>query len=276
MTQVELAITMKNIVLPIHDDAGQEARLRCALDIVRAVGGRLHCLGISLVPMPADSSFDGVGGAILLQNACTREKTNRIGIERRLESEDVPWSWVDMTGPFADCVEDAALLADLIVLSCTFDESPYADLRGTTAEIISRTGKPIFAVPDDVRKFAADGHALVAWDGSARAAAVLQAAVPLLRHARKVTLLEIDDGSIGMPAKVAAEYLFLHGIHARLMRDYALAQPVGEILLADVAARHADYVVMGAYGHSRAVEAVFGGVTRFMLNRTDVPVLMVH
>ena len=42
---------MKNVLVLIHDDAGQEARLQAALDVVRNLDGHLACLevaGISL------------------------------------------------------------------------------------------------------------------------------------------------------------------------------------------------------------------------------------
>ncbi|XUX13735.1 universal stress protein (plasmid) [Aminobacter sp. BA135] len=38
----------------------------------------------------------------------------------------------------------------------------------------------------------------------------------------------------------------------------------------------ADLVVMGAYGHSRLREKLFGGVTKSMLNDLSMPVLMAH
>jgi nucleotide-binding universal stress UspA family protein len=34
--------------------------------------------------------------------------------------------------------------------------------------------------------------------------------------------------------------------------------------------------VLGAYGHSRLVQAVFGGTTKTMLEQTDLPVLVAH
>ncbi|MEO1161475.1 MAG: universal stress protein, partial [Pseudomonadota bacterium] len=38
----------------------------------------------------------------------------------------------------------------------------------------------------------------------------------------------------------------------------------------------ADLLVMGAYGHSRVREFVFGGATEHVLNNMTVPVLMSH
>ena len=51
--------------------------------------------------------------------------------------------------------------------------------------------------------------------------------------------------------------------------------------MTDVLNRHlmdtgADLLVMGAYGHSRLREALFGGATREMLELCKVPMLMAH
>jgi nucleotide-binding universal stress UspA family protein len=49
---------------------------------------------------------------------------------------------------------------------------------------------------------------------------------------------------------------------------------VGDVLLAEAAAFGADLVVMGAFGHSRLSERVFGGVTRTALLEAALPVLV--
>jgi nucleotide-binding universal stress UspA family protein len=36
----------------------------------------------------------------------------------------------------------------------------------------------------------------------------------------------------------------------------------------------ADFLVMGAYTHSRLREALIGGVTAYMLKQADMPILM--
>jgi nucleotide-binding universal stress UspA family protein len=47
-------------------------------------------------------------------------------------------------------------------------------------------------------------------------------------------------------------------------------------LLTFAGIRQVDLIVMGAYGHSRLRELLLGGVTRTMLDRMTVPVLMAH
>ncbi len=48
---------------------------------------------------------------------------------------------------------------------------------------------------------------------------------------------------------------------------------VGQTLLDRAASLQADLLVMGAYGHSRLRELVFGGATRHVLFEADLPVL---
>ncbi len=50
----------------------------------------------------------------------------------------------------------------------------------------------------------------------------------------------------------------------------------GANVLAHAAAVAADLLVMGAYNHSREHESVFGGATQHVVDRTTMPVIMVH
>jgi nucleotide-binding universal stress UspA family protein len=38
----------------------------------------------------------------------------------------------------------------------------------------------------------------------------------------------------------------------------------------------ADLIVTGGYGHSRLREWILGGVTRHLINQSDIPLLMAH
>jgi nucleotide-binding universal stress UspA family protein len=267
---------MKNVLLLVHDDAGQEARLQVALDVTRAVEGHLHCLDVALVPPMVDCPYDGVGQALIIDDERRTEQANKTKLEARLQHEHVPWTWQDATGAFAPLLADAAMLADVIILNRKLDSAAYPDMRATAAEVLLEAAKPIIAVPDTARSFPVAGRAMIAWDGSPQAAAALRAAVPLLRLAEAVILLEIDDGSIETSAEEAALYLSNYGIHPRTIRDSTLAQPVGKMLLLAIAAQKADYLVMGGYGHWRATEALFGGATRTMLDESPVPVFLAH
>lgn len=268
---------MKNILLLIHDDAGQNARLQAALDIARATGGHLHCVDISVMPAIVGDYWAGDAAAMLLSDERTREASNRQSIEAHLKQEDVPWTWTDVVGEIAPCLEQAATLSELIVVNRRLDGSPWPDTRTIASDLILNSGKPVLAVPGDSAGLDVTGRAMVAWDGSAEADAAIQAAVPLLQLAAQVTLLEIVDGkSRTVPAERAAEFLSRHDVHAEICREPAGQRSIEDAILDALKQHRANYLVMGGFGHTRIREALFGGVTRAMLTASPVPVLFAH
>lgn len=268
---------MKNILLLVHDDAGQEARFQAALDVTRAVSGHLTCLDVVANPVVVGGDMWGTSAnAMILEDERITETANKARLQKRLAVEDVAWSWIDATGDFERCLEQAAILNELIVVNRRIDGSWFPDMRALASDLIIRSGKPILAVPEKAKGFDLSGHALVAWDGSAEADAALQAAVPLLRLAREVTLIEIDDGSIGVAAEEAASFLSRHGAHARIARPAVLGRTTADVLLRDITDRRVDYLVMGGFGHSPVREALVGGVTRSLLTKSPVPLFLAH
>jgi len=267
---------MKNILLLVHDDLGQEARLQAALDIARALGAHLHCLDVTLVPSVLATPTGGYGAGILFQDAREAEGLNKDQVQERLRQEDVPWSWADAIGDFAPALRDAAGLADLIVVNRALDYFPVPDMLHAAQEVIVTSARPIVAVPDDARLFNCFGKALIAWDGSAEARSAMMAAVPMLRLAEKVTLLEIGVTDAETTAEEAATYLARHGIEPRIVHEEQGEESIGEALLRAVRNHRPSYVVMGGYGHLPVTEALFGGATRTMLKESPVPVFVAH
>lgn len=74
---------------------------------------------------------------------------------------------------------------------------------------------------------------------------------------------------------VAAEYLSRHGIRATIkINDDTFSLP-DHLIAAECEVFEPDYIVMGAYGRGRFVE-MFGGVTKRMLTRSAVPLILGH
>lgn len=267
---------MKNILLLIHDDPGQEARLQAALDVTRAVRGHLSCLDVSAVIPMAGTDVGVSGGAMLIERERVNELNNRARIYPRLEKEDVSWSWTDTTDYIEPALEAASGLADLIVVNRQLDALPLPDMRRLAAELVVKSGKPVLAVPEHVTGFGASGNALVAWDGSPEAAAALGAAVPLLQLAGSVTIVEVEDGSVGSGAEEAAAYLSRHDVHSTIARVQTEGEDAGTVLLANASNGRFDYLVMGGFGHSRFLEALLGGVTRRLLTQSPIPLFLAH
>ena len=122
------------------------------------------------------------------------------------------------------------------------------------------------------------GKAIVAWNGSPEASAAVRGALPMLKRAAEVILLSAEepDTPWDIPPTGLAEFLSRHGIHSSAERVSVTSANVPQTMLREVADRQPDYLVMGAYGRSRASEWLLGGVTRQMLLELPVPVLMAH
>ncbi|RYE02864.1 MAG: universal stress protein [Sphingomonadales bacterium] len=267
---------MKNVLVLMHDDAGQEARFQAALDLTRALDGHLTCIDVSVVPVAMGDYGDLGGAALLMADEQVRENANKSHMLERLAAEDVSYDWRDESGFLNQTMRNSVGLADVVVLNRKIDSIDYPDMRDLVGDMVITAHTPIVAVPQTARGFDAFGHALVAWDGSRESVAALRAAAPLLANARAVTILEVDDGSIKTPAEDAAAYLSRHGIKPLVRRQRSMDAPPSAIILDTIRETQAAYLVMGGFGHSRFVESMFGGVTRRMLKECPVPLLLAH
>lgn len=265
---------MKNILLLIHDDHGQEARFQAALDIGRALEGHLTCLDVTCMRMIAADSYGVTGTVMLLEDERLRETANRTRMKARLAVEDVPWDWIDVTGFLEQSIENSAALADIIVVNRHLGGFGDPGARLVASGLVVNSGKPILAVPEKCKGFATAGAALIAWDGSNGASAALTAAVPLLKLAASVTIFEVDDGSLSTSAEEAAAYLSRNDVHPLIVRTARGDDRVSSLIFAKVQSGRFDYLVMGGFGHSRFAEAMLGGVTRKMLTESSIPLLI--
>lgn len=264
---------MKTVLLLVHDDAGQEARLQAALDLTRALDGHLTCVDVTPIPVLV-GDVSGAVQAMVLAEERKVEAANKAALEARMLHEGTPWDWIDTTGDFTRCLMQEAGLADLIVVNCKRETLLSLEPRGVVTEVLAQAHCPVVAVPDTSRGFDAAGPALVAWDGSAANMATLRASVPLLRMAQSVCLFSVADGGKGAPAEAAAAYLSRHGIHAELEQVAAEGRKPDVWILAACRARGAGYCVMGAFGQGQLAESLFGGVTRRMLDAAELPLVL--
>ena len=269
---------MKAVLLHVQDDDGLEAQLQAALDLARASGGHVTCLHVT--PMSTFAGYESYGGAYvltdLLQHLEEHQAAVRARIEARLASADVAWSYEQQTTDPATALVDHGALADLIVMGRSQDSSgsayrPMSVIGGVLAA--SRT--PLLICAKDQKGFDPFGPAVVAWNGSFEAANALRAALPLLAQASTVHIVTVDDDKqYDFPPLGASEYLSRHGVHAELVRESKGTLSVEDRIVATAQGLGAAYLVMGAYGHSRAREFLFGGVTRSLLKECPLPMVL--
>ena len=270
---------MKSVLIYIADDAGLEARLQAALDLTRSLGGHLHCLRAN--PYKTQMAFDGVTGRSVMYDISKMshemDKELRSKIEKQLADEDVSWDYREENAEPSRGVSKNSTLVDLIVLSSAGGDKDAALPLGILGDVLFNARAPIVVQPDDVKKFNTFGPALVAWNGSFESGNALRAAVPLLKMASDVHILTVEeDKDHDLPQLAASEYLSYHGIKSEIHSPPAAKTRVDDALLSEARNVHAEYLVMGAYGHSRAREFLFGGVTRSLFKSSPLPLFVSH
>lgn len=183
-------------------------------------------------------------------------------------------NWREAAGSAPTEVARRGRFFDLVVLgrSDRVVHEPHSD---TIEAVLAGTGRPVVLAPAEPPS--GIGYVIaVAWNGSPQAVRALAAALPFLTAANAVTLMTAgDDDTAGSLA--AVNYLAWHGINAELLRlPAAHGRQLGRSLLAAAVEAKADLMVMGAYGHARWREQLFGGATRAALAAMPLPLLLMH
>ena len=270
---------MKSVLLYVNDDSGLDARYQAALDLTRALEGHLHCLRPN--PYLPQMAFDGITGMSVVydmskyaQEADTKLKAE---LEKRLAVEDVPWDYQAINAEPARGLSRNSALADIVVLSSCSGVKDNTMPLGILGDVIFNTNIPAVVQPDSMKKFDVAAPAVVAWNGSFEAGNALRAAVPLLQLASDVHIVVVEeDKDHDLPPLNASEYLSRYGIKSEIHEIAASKSSVEAVLLSTVDTLNAGYIVMGAYGHSRAREFLFGGVTRNLFRDCPVPLVVSH
>jgi nucleotide-binding universal stress UspA family protein len=166
--------------------------------------------------------------------------------------------------------------ADLIVMSPR--PEPPAPGEADPGEVVIDAGRPVLVVPAHSTRLRTE-TIVVAWKDTRETRRAIASALPLLRRANEVLVVEICDDYI--PGAVVEQTQDIVAGLTRLgVRARAAVTPaeggVFNSLMRTVSQRGADLIVTGAYGHSRLQELVFGGVTDHLLRKPACCVLMAH
>lgn len=185
--------------------------------------------------------------------------------------------WRTLTGEPHEVIPATARGADLSL----FTEAPgrYNVLFENLLEAtMLRSGQPALFLPHGVVPEASRfRRPLIAWDGTSSCTRAISAWVDLAGTDAEARLLHIaEQEGVAPEMSEAVANLGWHGIPAATETVARGFDSVGEVLLAAARRGDADLIVMGGYGRARYREALFGGVTRYVIRNARSPVLMAH
>lgn len=286
-------MTLRSILVPVRGDGKGEGVLDHALSLARRHNAHievLHCR-----PRPGDMIPTGIlvpdsVRDVIRTSAKTIADEEEARIRKLFEEycakrgiavvNGAPWpqdkvsaTWREATGKQAQVIGVRGRVADLIVVA-----QPDRDLNlglNTLQAALMESGKLVLMCPpkpvDNV-----GARIAIAWNGSGEAARAMTAALPILRKADAVTILATTDRELPVSAEDAETYLDSHGVNCSVQGFKRGSESVPRLLLESARKAGADCLLMGAYGHSREMEMILGGVTQFMVDRSDLPILFMH
>jgi nucleotide-binding universal stress UspA family protein len=178
----------------------------------------------------------------------------------------------------AAVVTRQAHAADLVITGQSDPDWDMSPLLDFPLPLAVESGRPVLVIPYAGRFPRVARNVVIAWKPGREAARAVFDALPLLKAAENVHILEIRsaEGKEADHDTSIAAALGRHGIKPNLRTSIAPDLSVGDELLSRIADLGADLLVMGAYGHSRMRELVFGGATRDIARHMTVPTLFSH
>jgi nucleotide-binding universal stress UspA family protein len=270
---------IRSILLHLDATPGSAARLALARALADRHGARVTAL-FGVRPDPSQTSFAYSAGAALQAAEAQGAPldSERARLQDLLAAGERECLWCDVVGDSVvhGFVAEAAY-ADLLVIGAPSGADDGGPPAGFVQSVILQSGTPAIVVPAAQLPGTLGERVLVAWDGSVPAARALKAALPLLQRAAAVEVVSCARQAPAAPFSGIgpATWLQRHGVEAT-MHVHPAQPDVADQLRAIAERSGADLLVMGCYGHSRFREQVFGGVTRGLLARLPVPVLMAH
>jgi nucleotide-binding universal stress UspA family protein len=279
-------MTYNSLFTVLTDPALVDETLTHAIAAAEANDAHLDVLCLGVDRSQTGYYYAGAS-AVVLQETISRAQDEAEEVDRlaraRLDKTTVRWAAEKGVAQLADIgrhVAARARFSDLVTLPQPYGQGRGAELEAVTESALFEGRTPVLVAPAEGTPATRPRRILLGWNESSEALAAARASLPLLRMADTVHVTVIDPPMHGPnrsdPGGLIAQYLSRHGVKTEIDVLSRSMPRVSDVLLRHVTDMDADMVVMGAYGHSRFREAIFGGATRYMLEQATVPVFMAH
>jgi nucleotide-binding universal stress UspA family protein len=257
-------LSYKDIIVYLDASPYLEKRLDVAVALAQQHKAKLIGVDISTV-----AAFEGHWRARAEAIQDTFETTAR---GRRVDFQYRVAAWEAASGLYVHS-------ADLFVATQPHVDTAHLALSSVPEQTLITGGVPGLILPCRWETRALGKRVVVAWNASREATRALHDALPILKTAEIVIIFAFerhyDAKRKDMDALVA--HLADHGINARVQAwpDTGDTDPVSALFTC-LDSEDVDLIVAGAYGHSRWLEGLFGGVSRELIRQETMAVLMSH
>ncbi len=289
-------MVFRKILVPIGGGAATPRIVHAALLFARATGAHISALHVQADAKEAVPLLgEGMSGSMIEDMVDMAEKEGDERSKRAREKFDAfvqangltvqedgaggdggTASLTFTAGREDEMVARLGKVSDLVVSSRPNPGSDRPPLMMVHAAIFE-TGKPVLLLPLEPIE-TLGSNILIAWSGASEGARAVSAAMPLLEKADKVTVttVESEKSLARVGADELVQHLAWHGVTAAYEGITSDGRPAGELISAKAKDLGCDLMVMGAFTHSRLIQIILGGVTRHMMNASEIPILMSH
>ncbi len=281
-------MSLKTLLVPIEHHDLTDSVLATALLVARRFGSYIE--GFALRPaidnFAAMDPVSSMAVATMRQHDEEASRQARLLFNKFMQDRGVPLvaegsqaalscGWLETAPDGDDFVGSYGRVFDLTVLGKPGDEA-QSPRMATLETALFESGRPVLIAPPRP-PLALGENVLISWNCSTEQARTTAFAMPLLRQAKRVTVLTVEGATVpGPPGAQLARSLQLNGIPAEAMTINPGRRIPGEMILSQAETLGCDLVIKGAYTQSRLRQMIFGGATRHILAHASVPVLMAH
>jgi len=274
---------IKDLVIVMDGMRSVEAAVTLAGSIAERYSAHLD-VAFLLPPVQATPSTAGYRSASARAYAAAIRRVHRqvAGVrhafEAWAETLGIVLRWHTIEADLSAALATKASCADLAIVR----QRAVADTEDSLVdpvEILLASGCPTLVVPLDGHTSKISRHALIAWNASREARRAVQDALPFLKEMADTTVLILGTNDGGntpgaAPENEIEQHLARHGIVARIEHRFVAEDEIAETILSRAAELKSDLIVMGAFGTARAHGSRPSLVTRTVLERMSVPVLL--
>lgn len=209
-----------------------------------------------------------------------RKELEALAVKCKVALSDTPIqgqataNWIEEQGRQVDVIKRHGRLADLI---CVAKPDVDRNLGANTLKAaLFNTGRPVMMCPPSSTPPEGLGSRVaIGWNGSIEASRAVAMSLGVIEAASEVTVLSAGEEVNGADSDSLMEYLQCRGANANLVR-FKPSRKIGRDLLEQCKSAGVDTLIMGAYSNSHETETVFGGATQYVVDRSEIPVILVH
>ncbi|MEH0294662.1 universal stress protein [Agrobacterium sp. CCNWLW71] len=256
----------------VEADGSTGVNLACATESHLS----LLLAGVALPP-PVGAHMENVAAAWLGERQADQDRLARRAraleayCKGRIPSYDIEEAYTEIFN-MDNLVGYRARFADAVVLAPDILADPA--LRDAILDgALFHAHVPVLI--DPARSLSCDRNSvLIAWSDTPETAAAVRASVPLLKRARSVQIVIGDPEDGQERASDLRSYLSHQRIAASIDTIKSEGRTTAETIEAYADRVQSSLVVVGAYGHSRLRERIFGGITRTLVEQIKRPLFL--